>query len=111
MQRLVKTLTLRDDPKLIEEYCLVHRNIWPEIRSGIKEVGVSVMDIYLLGNLLVMIIEAPDDIDLDAAFRRLATMPRQQEWEEFVSKFQNCGETESSAQKWKVMSKIFELSK
>ena len=109
MQRLVKTLSLKDDQSLIEEYCDVHRNIWPEIRSGIKEVGVTAMDIYLLGNNLVMIIEAPDDLDLESAFNRLATMPRQQEWEEYVARFQNCGKEESSAEKWKLMSKIFEL--
>lgn len=109
MQRVVKTLCLTDNQDLIDEYCNIHKNIWPEIRSGIKEVGVSVMDIYLLGNLLVMIIEAPDDIDLESAFDRLATMPRQQEWEEYVARFQDCGKNETSAQKWKVMSKIFGL--
>lgn len=109
MQRIVKTLTMRDDPKLIEEYCEVHRNIWPEIRAGIKEAGVSTMDIYLLGNLLVMIIEAPDDVDLDEAFSKLAGMPRQQEWEEFVARFQNCDPGSSSADKWKPMTQIFSL--
>lgn len=109
MKRIVKTLTLKDDPKLIEEYCEVHRNIWPEIRAGIKEVGVSTMDIYLLGNLLVMIIEAPDDVDLDEAFSKLAGMPRQQEWEEFVARFQNCDPGSSSAAKWKPMTQIFSL--
>ena len=105
MKRIVKTLTLRDDPKLIGEYCDVHRNIWPEI----KEVGVSLMDIYLLDNLLVMIIEAPDDVDLDEAFSKLAGMPRQQEWEEFVARFQNCDPGSSSADKWKPMTQIFSL--
>ena len=109
MQRIVKTLTLRDDPKLIEEYCEVHRNIWPEIRAGIKEVGVSTMDIYLLGNLLVMIIEAPDNIDFEEAFSKLAELPRQQEWEEFVARFQNCDPGSSSADKWRPMAQIFSL--
>lgn len=109
MQRIVKTLTLHDDPNLIEDYCEVHRNIWPEIRAGIKEVGVSTMDIYLLGNLLVMIIEASDDVDLDEAFSKLAGMPRQQEWEEFVARFQNCDPGSSSAAKWKPMTRIFSL--
>ena len=109
MKRIVKTLTLRDDPKLIGEYCDVHKNIWPEIRTGIKEVGVSLMDIYLLRNLLVMIIEAPDDVDLDEAFSKLAGMPRQQEWEEFVARFQNCDPGSSSADKWKPMTQIFSL--
>ena len=109
MQRIVKTLTLKDDPELIGEYRRVHENIWPEIRNGILEVGVTTMDIYLLGNLLVMFVEPPDTIDLDAAFSRLAGLPRQKEWEEFVARFQNCGKDESSAEKWKVMTRIFKL--
>ena len=31
-----------------------------------------------------MIMEAPDDFDFDAAMARMATLPRQQEWEEYV---------------------------
>ena len=56
-----------------------------------------------------MIIEAPDDVDLDEAFSKLAGMPRQQEWEEFVARFQNCDPDSSSADKWKPMTQIFEL--
>lgn len=109
MIRLVKTLHLKDDEKLIAEYKETHDKIWPEIREGIRRAGICCMDIYLLGNLAVMIVELPDDIDPEEAFARLATYPRQQEWEEYVAKFQQCGEGESSAEKWKPMTKVFEL--
>ena len=45
------------------------------------------MDIYRDGNRLVMIMQMPDSIDRDAAMERLATLPRQAEWEEFVCCF------------------------
>ena len=46
------------------------------------------MEIYLLGNRLFMIVETPVDFDWDASMARLATLPRQQEWEDYMSIFQ-----------------------
>ena len=63
MQRFVLTLDLVDDPGLIERYLEAHRNIWPEIPAGIREVGIIGMDIYRDGNRLVMIMQMPDSID------------------------------------------------
>ena len=59
--RFVRTLTLRPDSKLRQEYIRRHQpdSIWYEIVRGIREVGVLAMDIYITGDVLVMIIEAP----------------------------------------------------
>ena len=109
MQRFVLTLDLVDDPGLIERYLEAHRNIWPEIPADIREVGITGMDIYRDGNRLVMIMQMPDSIDRDAAMERLATLPRQAEWEEFVGQFQQCDPGSTSAGKWRQMNRIFEL--
>lgn len=109
MQRFVKTLRLVDNPEAIAGYKRVHDEIWPEIVTGIRAVGISMMDIYLLGNLAVMIMEIGDDIDVDDAMSRLATLPRQEEWERYVSKFQQCLPDDTSAGKWKQMERIFRL--
>lgn len=111
MQRYVNTLRLVDDPEAIARYCEIHDKIWPEILEGILSVGIQTMDIYLLGNLAVMIIEIPDDIDLDEAMGRLAGLPRQAEWEEYVARFQQCLPGDTSADKWKRMTKVFSLRK
>lgn len=109
MQRFVQTLRLEDDPEAIAEYRRIHDNIWPEIEEGIRTVGITRMDIYLLGNLAVMIMEMPDDVDANAAMARLAVLPRQAEWEEYVGRFQQCLPGDSSADKWKRMEKVFSL--
>lgn len=109
MQRFVKILKLVDNPVAIADYCRVHREVWPEILEGIKSVGISMMDIYIKDNIVVMIMEVPDDINVDEAMERLATLPRQAEWEEYVSHFQQCLSTDTSAEKWKLMEKIFSL--
>lgn len=111
MQRFVRTLDLVDDPKLIEFYVNAHKpeNFWPEIAAGIKEVGIERMDIYRDGTRLVMILEMPDDVDKDKAFAKLATLPRQQEWEEYVGKAQKCEAGATSDGKWRDMEQYFEL--
>ena len=67
------------------------------------------MDIYILGSRLFMIVETPLDFDWDSAMSRLATLPRQQEWEDYMSMFQLCKEGESSAEKCKPMERMFHL--
>lgn len=110
-KRYCQTLDLKNDPALIEEYTRRHgeNESWPEIREGIRSVGILEMEIYILGNRLFMIVETPPDFDWDEAFARLATLPRQQEWEDFMSVFQDTKPNASSAEKWKPMERIFRL--
>lgn len=111
VKRYCQTLQLKNDPALIEEYKKWHSKLhsWPEIRQGIKAVGILEMEIYILGNRLFMIVETPLDFDWDTAMARLATLPRQQEWEDFVAKFQLCDPNATSSQKWQLMDRIFYL--
>jgi len=67
------------------------------------------MEIHQLGSRLFMIIEAGPDFDFERDMKRLSALPRQQEWETFVSKFQGSGPGETSTDKWKMMEKVFDL--
>jgi L-rhamnose mutarotase len=40
---------------------------------------------------------------------RLATLPRQAEWEAFVARFQGCSEDARSDEKWQQAERIFQL--
>lgn len=110
-KRYVRTLRLRDDAKLIAEYRRRHQpgNIWPEIPAGIREVGILAMDIYILGRQLVMILETPEDLDLEAAMTKLAGLPRQQEWEDYMAGFQLAEPGATSNDKWRDMEQMFGL--
>lgn len=111
IKRFVQTLTLRSDEEARREYIKWHspEYNWKEIRDGIREVGILEMEIYILGNLLVMIVDAPEDFCWDEAMARLATLPRQAEWEAFVSQFQGCDADATSDEKWQMMERIFYL--
>lgn len=56
-----------------------------------------------------MIVDTEEDFEWEEAFARLATMDRQEEWEEYVSQFQRSLPGASSAEKWTLMPRIFKL--
>ena len=111
VKRYCRTMNLKDDKALIAEYVKRHSpsEAWPEIRAGIREVGILEMEIYILDNRLFMIGETPLDFDWDSAMARLATLPRQQEWEDFMAIFQDCQEGDTADEKWKMMDRMFYL--
>lgn len=109
--RYCQTLDLKDAPKLIAEYRRLHsaEGVWPEIVRGIRSVGINEMGIFLLGTRLVMIIDTPDDFDWKGAMNRLATLPKQAEWELLTGQFQQARVGATSDEKWQMMERIFHL--
>lgn len=109
MKRYCQTLDITNDKESIQSYIEAHNNIWLEIRQGIKSVGILDMQIYILGNRLFMIMDTEDDFDWQKDNARLATLPRQKEWEAYVAQFQGCDKDAPSTSKWQLMEKIFQL--
>ena len=112
-KRHCKTLSLKDDPQLIEDYKKVHAPgaAWPEITQGMKEVGIVDMEIYILGTRLFMIMDTVPDFDHDKAMAELAGKPRQTEWEAYVSRFQQTSAEATADEKWQLMERIYKLDK
>ena len=113
VKRYCQTMDLKDNPELIAEYVKRHSEAeaWPEIRDGIREVGILEMEIYILGTRLFMIVETPLDFDWETAMACLAILPRQAEWEAYMSMFQQADATATSAEKWQLMDRMFYLYK
>ena len=111
VKRYCQTLDLKDDPELIAQYVEAHSRYktWPEINEGIRAVGILEMEIYIFENHLFMIVETPLDFNWDDAMSRLATLPRQAEWEAYTAIFQDCKSDSTSDQKWHLMERIFYL--
>ena len=110
-KRYCKTLSLKDDAQLIEDYKKVHapNAAWPEITQGMKDVGIIDMEIYILGTRLFMIMDTVADFDHDKAMTELATKPRQSEWEAYVSRFQQTSSEATADEKWQLMERIYKL--
>lgn len=111
VKRYCQTLSLKNDPALIAEYRKRHSEgkIWPETLAAIREVGILEMEIYILDTTLFMIVETPLDFDWDTAMEKMAALPRQAEWEEYMSVFQQAAPGASSAEKWQLMERMFHL--
>ena len=109
MTRYCLTCDLKDDPSVIAEYKKIHRNVWPEILQRIKADGITVMDIYLSGNRMFMIMEVKDGFSFEKKAASDAADPKVQEWENFMWSFQQALPWAKPGEKWVLMEKIFEL--
>ena len=91
IKRYCQTLSLKNNPALLAEYRKVHSKseAWPEIRKGIRSVGILEMEMYILGSQVFMIIETPINFDWETAMNKLAHLPKQEEWENYVSRLKN----------------------
>lgn len=110
-KRYCKALKLERDSALIEEYKKVHTSeeVWPEITQGMRDVGITDMEIYILGNQLFMIMDTVADFNHDKAMKELSIKPRQSEWEEYVSRFQKTSADATADEKWQLMERIYKL--
>ncbi len=110
-KRFCKTLSLKDDPRLIEDYKKVHapNAAWPEITQGMKDVGIIDMEIYICGTRLFMIMDTVADFDHEKAMAELATKPRQGEWEAYVARFQQTSSEATADEKWQLVERIYKL--
>ena len=108
-QKYALALDLIDNPELIAEYKDYHKEIWPEITASIKDSGITVLDIYAVGNRMFMIIEAGEDFSFEKKSAMDDSNPKVQEWETLMWKFQQALPWAKPGEKWMMMEKIFEL--
>lgn len=111
VKRYCQFMEIKSDPELISKYIKCHSKgqAWEEVLDGIREVGILEMELYILGNKVVMIVETPLDFDWESAMEKLSTLPRQAEWESFVAEMQGADPLASSAAKWQLMDRFFYL--
>ena len=111
VKRYCQTMDLKNDPELIVEYRKRHSQseVWTEILAGIRACGILEMEIYILDTRLFMIVETPLDFDWEQAMKKMASLPRQEEWEKYMAIFQNCSSDATSDEKWQMMERMFRL--
>ncbi|GAB3911771.1 L-rhamnose mutarotase [Larkinella knui] len=105
-------LDLKNDPALIAQYDQYHRpdHIWPEIPAGIRAGGILDMQIYRIGTRLFMIVETPDELSVEQAFRKIGDFPRQAEWAVLMGRFQQRLPEAQPGEHWAEMQPVFVLS-
>lgn len=110
MKHFGLTLNLKDDPEIIERYKTYHQDAWEETLVGLKAVGITKMNIYLLGRQLFMAMETVDTFDIERDFPRyLEEHPKCREWDELMRTFQEPVEEAKPDEWWAQMEPVFEL--
>lgn len=108
-RRYCYALDLKDDPEQIREYEEIHKAIWPEIKKSILDAGITVMDIYRVGNRLFMIMEVDDAFSFEKKEAMDKASPIVQKWEAFMWTFQQSLPMAGPGEKWVLMKQIFSL--
>lgn len=103
-------LDLKDDPALIAEYEAHHRAVWPEVLAHLRANGITELEIFRIGNRLVMVMDTDDRFDPDRLAMAERADPRIQAWEELMWKFQQPTPWTAPGAKWTPMQSIFRLS-
>ncbi|GAA4297513.1 L-rhamnose mutarotase [Aestuariibaculum suncheonense] len=108
-KQLVLTLNLQPDPELRKEYIDIHKPdaIWPEIINNMNTMGVLNMELYLQEYRVFMIMEVKDTFDIYADSERWGKLPREKEWQDYVSKFQRIDKNNDTFEKWQIMKPMF----
>ena len=109
MKRIAQTVMLRNDPEVIRQYEEFHANTWPEVTEGIRRVGVQRCFIYRFERRLFMLMEVPDDFDMDRDMPKYMEHPRARQWDELMRTFQEPvpGAPEDST--WVLMKEVYAL--
>ncbi len=108
-KRICLSCDLKNEPDLIAQYIHYHQreNNWPEINKGIKDSGIQIMDIYLVDNRMFMICEVDENTDFDESWSKMGTFPKQKEWGELVSNFQQA--IPGHPLEWVKMERVYSL--
>lgn len=104
------TLNLKNDPEIIKQYKAFHQNAWQETLTGLKAVGITKMNIYLIGRRLFMAMETVDTFDIENDFPRyLEEHPKCKEWDELMRTLQEPVNEAKPHEWWALMEPVFEL--
>lgn len=107
-KRFVMTLELENNEQLLQEYKEIHKsdNIWPQILTNMNTIGIKDMEIYLYGYQAFLIMDANETFVMEKDGETWANLPRENEWQDYVSKFQKVNPESKALEKWNSMTHI-----
>jgi L-rhamnose mutarotase len=109
MKKYCLLLDLKDDAALITEYEAYHQNVWEEIVASLVNSGITSLEIYRLGNRLVMIMETVEDFSFEKKAEMDKVNTKVQEWEELMWKYQQALPMANEGEKWLLTEKIYDF--
>ncbi|MBW8882360.1 MAG: L-rhamnose mutarotase [Asticcacaulis sp.] len=110
--KLYYALDLKDDPVLIERYKAWHApGAVPEaVNASIRNAGIEALEIFLVGNRMVMVLTPGPGFDPVAKAAADAASSDVQAWEALMWQFQQTLPFAPEGEKWLPMERIYALS-
>lgn len=109
-KRFCLALDLKNEKEAIEAYKFHHRSVPEEIIKSITTTGITVMDIYITGNRLFMIMEVNESFSFDEKAELDSKNEAVQAWERLMDDFQQQLPWAKRGEKWVLMDRIFSLN-
>ena len=110
MKQYGRTLNLKNDPAIIQQYIEYHRNVWPEVEQGLRAIGIERILIWLLGRRLFMFMETQDGFDPDRDFARYMDSDRRiREWQDLMATLQEPVPEAKAGEWWAEMELVYSL--
>lgn len=111
MARHCFALDLKDDPVLIERYKAWHRPgaVPAPVTKAIRAADITDMQIWLIGNRMVMIMETGPSFSFEAKAQADMASDDVQAWERLMWEFQQALPFAAPGEKWMPMRRIYAL--
>jgi len=111
-ETLYYVLDLKDDPALIERYKAWHAPgaVPPAVNRSIREAGIEALEIFLVGNRMMMALTPGPGFDPVKKAAADAANPDVQAWEELMWTFQQALPFAAPGQKWVQLERIYSLA-
>lgn len=111
-EKLYYLLDLKDDAALIERYKAWHAPgaVPAAINASIRAAGIAALEIFLVGNRMMMVLTPGAGFDPVAKAAADALSEEVQAWETLMWEFQQALPFAAPGEKWLPMQKIYALS-
>mmetsp|Transcript_38533 Transcript_38533/g.151936 ORF Transcript_38533/g.151936 Transcript_38533/m.151936 type:complete len:112 (-) Transcript_38533:961-1296(-) len=103
--RIAMTLDIQEGK--LEEYHQHHINSWTEVENALRSVGMRNLSLYSWESRLFYYAEYVGSIPFEEAMEQYAKMPRVQEWEALMHKYQKQLPGSTGDVWWQPMKEIY----
>lgn len=108
MKTYAMTIDLKDDPQILALYEEYHKNVWPEVRQAVKNVGMENVRIFRFGTRLVQVFDARDGFDIAKDIDSYAKNPVVKKWDMMMNEFQVPLEGRKKGEWWAGMELVYD---